>query len=229
MKSVVDLRHLVTWHHSSFIREYKKSGTTPKQHDLLRMSDQVAKLGPLINHWAMRFEAKRDHLKASLGKAFKKSLSTKLQKWIYGQMLSQVGGPTENLFKGDYVVPGQEISVNHVHPMKKDVLQKITFLSNCTVSLTKINNTRMHIQTGLSGYHGIWWWCVPHIWIGWWHICKRQWKNVCLGRKLRSQVSLKPWGLTKSKQVTISHACNMQNYIWNCPSMCIFTLQGHVS
>ena len=66
-------------------------------------------------------------------------------------MLSQVGGPRENLFKGDYVVPGQEISVNHVHPMKKDVLQKITFLSNCTVSLTKKNNTRMHIQTGLSG------------------------------------------------------------------------------
>ena len=128
MESVADLRHLVTQHHSSFMREYPKSRITPKQHYLLHMPDQMAQFGPLRNHWAMRFEAKHAYFKSFHWKNFKnipKSLVSKHQKWLCGQMLSPAGGPAENyLYEGDYVGPGEEIFANHLNAMKKDVLQE---------------------------------------------------------------------------------------------------------
>ena len=56
-------------------------------------------------------------------------------------MWSPAGGQAETyLDKGDYVGPDEEISVNHLHLMNKDVLQEL-FPETTIVSLTITYNT----------------------------------------------------------------------------------------
>ncbi|XP_071831544.1 uncharacterized protein [Apostichopus japonicus] len=89
------LKHLIQDHHNHFLNLYPDRNLKPKHHFMTHYPQQMQLLGPLINYWTMRFEAKHRFFKR-LGhiicnyRNILKTLSERQQMFLCYNMISGV-------------------------------------------------------------------------------------------------------------------------------------------
>ena len=57
------LKQLINNHHNFFLRMYPDRNLKPKHHFMTHYPQQIRLIGPLVNFWTMRFEAKHRFFK----------------------------------------------------------------------------------------------------------------------------------------------------------------------
>ena len=90
LKTCSSLKLLIKEHHLKFVRLYGASSYIPKMHFLTHYPEQMLSLGPMLNTWTMRYEAKLHIYKqASQLSNFKNialSLADRHQRWMCYEM-----------------------------------------------------------------------------------------------------------------------------------------------
>lgn len=109
------MRHLISDHHELFLELFPDRHLKPKHHFMLHYAEAALKIGPLINYWSMRFEAKHNffrrlsHIVCNF-KSITRTMAYRHQMYLCYQLLSKQSFKEASLEIG----PGSCVLLNSI-------------------------------------------------------------------------------------------------------------------